>query len=125
MGSVSDRVLTLANEAAEAINDLGLGEKYVGIYAYSRHSPPPNIKAHPNVVVSVATAFIRGGYSVEELVEGWAAQGAVLGIRDYHDVHTWSRDLPLTRTRRRHQLPGGENPLLPPAGRPLHELRER
>jgi hypothetical protein len=29
----------------------------------------PIIKAHPNVVVSIATAFIRGGYSVEELVD--------------------------------------------------------
>jgi len=33
MGSVSDRALTLANDIAAAINDLGLGEKYVGMYA--------------------------------------------------------------------------------------------
>ena len=39
------------NEAANAINQLGLGAKYVGIYAYSRHSPPPNIRVHPNVIV--------------------------------------------------------------------------
>ena len=94
MGSVSDRALTLANDIAAAINDLGLGEKYVGMYAYNDHSPPPNIKAHPNVVISVATSFIRGGYSVEELVSGWQAQDAVLGIRDYHDVFAWSHDLP-------------------------------
>jgi hypothetical protein len=94
MGSVSDRALTLANDVAAAINDLGLGEKYVGMYAYNVHSPPPNIEAHPNVVISVATSFIRGGYSVEELVSGWQAQNAVLGIRDYHDVFAWSHDLP-------------------------------
>jgi hypothetical protein len=94
MGSVSDRALTLANEVAVAINDLGLGEKYVGMYAYNEHSPPPSIQAHPNVVISVATAFIRGGYSIEELVSGWQSQGAVLGIRDYHDVFAWSHDLP-------------------------------
>ncbi len=94
MGSVSDRALTLANDIAAAINDLGLGEKYVGMYAYNDHSPPPNIKAHPNVVISVATSFIRGGYSVEELVAGWQARDAVLGIRDYHDVFAWSHDLP-------------------------------
>jgi len=94
MGSVSDRALTLANDIAAAINDLGLGEKYVGMYAYNDHSPPPNIKAHPNVVISVATSFIRGGYSVEELVSGWQAHDAVLGIRDYHDVFAWSHDLP-------------------------------
>ena len=93
-GSVSDRALTLANDVAAAINDLGLGEKYVGMYGYNEHSPPPNIKAHPNVVISVATAFIRGGYSIEELVSGWQAQDAVIGIRDYHDVFAWSHDLP-------------------------------
>lgn len=94
LGTPSDRALTLANGIAAAINDLGLGEKYVGMYGYNDHSPPPGIKAHSHVVVSVATAFIRGGYSVEELVSGWQAQGAVLGIRDYHDVFAWSHDLP-------------------------------
>lgn len=94
MGSVSDRALTLANQIAAAINDLGLGEKFVGMYAYNQHSPPPSIDAHPNVVISVATSFIRGGYSAEELVSGWQGRGAVLGIRDYHDVFAWSHDLP-------------------------------
>lgn len=94
IGSPSDRALTLANAAAAAINDMGSGEKHVGMYAYNDHSPPPDIKAHPNVVISVATAFIRGGYSVEELVSGWQAQNAVPGIRDYHDVFAWSHDVP-------------------------------
>lgn len=94
IGSISDQALTLANEVAEAINDLGLGPKYVGIYGYNQHSPPPSIDVHPHVVVSVATAFIRGGYTIEELVEGWRARGAILGIRDYHDVFAWSHDRP-------------------------------
>ena len=94
MGSASDRALTLANDVAAAINDLEIGKKYVGMYAYNDHSPPPDIKAHPNVVISVATSFIRGGYSIEELVSGWQAQDAVIGIRDYHDVFAWSHDLP-------------------------------
>lgn len=94
MGSPSDRALTLANDVAQAINELGLGEKYVGMYAYNDHSPPPNIKADPHVVISIATSFIRGGYSVEELVSGWQAQNATIGIRDYHDVFAWSHDLP-------------------------------
>lgn len=94
MGSVSDRVVLLANEVAEAIDDLGYGEKYVGIYAYAGHSPPPNVEVHPKVVVSVATGFIRGGYTFEELLDGWSAKAPVLGIRDYHDVHTWSRAMP-------------------------------
>jgi hypothetical protein len=94
MGTASDRALTLANHVAVAINGLGLGDKYVGMYAYNDHSPPPNIKAHPKVVISVATSFIRGGYNIEELVSGWQAADAVLGIRDYHDVFAWSHDLP-------------------------------
>ncbi|MBM3892759.1 MAG: DUF4838 domain-containing protein, partial [Verrucomicrobia bacterium] len=93
-GSVSDRALTLANECAAAINQLGLGPKYVGIYAYNQHSPPPTIRVHPNVVVSVATSFIKGGFTVEKLVEGWQAKGATIGIREYHDVFPWSHDLP-------------------------------
>lgn len=94
LGSVSDRVLTLANQVAEAINAIGLGPKVVGIYAYNQHSPPPSIAAHPRVVVSVATSFIRGGYTLEDLIEGWSARGATLGIREYHDVFAWSHDLP-------------------------------
>lgn len=93
LGSVSDQAITLANELASEIQKTHPG-KLVGIYAYNYHSPPPNIKVHPNVVVSVATAFIKGGQSLDELLAGWAAKGAVLGIREYYSVNTWDRDLP-------------------------------
>jgi hypothetical protein len=94
MGSVSDRVVLLSNAVAEAINELGYGEKYVGIYAYNVHSPPPSVDVHPNVIVSIATAFIKGGYSFEELIEGWSKRAEIIGIRDYHDVHTWTQCMP-------------------------------
>ena len=84
----------MANDVAQAINALGHGPRYVGMYAYNEHSPPPAIAGHSNVIVNIATSFIRGGYSVAELVEGWRASGVTLGIRDYHDVFTWSHDLP-------------------------------
>lgn len=93
MGSISDRALTLANEVAEAISKK-FGDKYVGMYAYNLHSPPPNIKVHPNVIISVATAFIRGGYTVDQLIQGWANKGATIGIREYYGVNVWDRDLP-------------------------------
>ena len=48
----------LANEVALAVNREYPG-KFVGMYAYNYHSPPPNLRADPHVVVSVATAFIR------------------------------------------------------------------
>lgn len=94
MGSISDRALTLANEVAAAINELGLGEKYVGMYAYHQHSPPPNIPVHPNVIISVATAFLRGGYTLDQIIDGWAARGATLGIYDYFSVMAWDWNMP-------------------------------
>jgi hypothetical protein len=93
MGKVSDRALTLANEVAEAVTKK-YGDKFVGMYAYSEHSPPPTIQVHPRVIISVATAFVRGGYTVDQLLTGWAKQGATLGIREYYSVNTWDRDLP-------------------------------
>ncbi len=84
MGSVSDRVVLLANAVAEAINDLGLGPKYVGIYAYASHSPPPSVPVHPNVIVNVATGFIRGGYTADELIEQWGRAATMLGLREYY-----------------------------------------
>ncbi len=93
LGSISDRALMLANEVAEAVNQKQPGV-FVGMYAYSAHSPPPTLRVHPQAVISVATAFIRGGYTVEELMEGWSKRGATLGIREYFSVNTWDRDLP-------------------------------
>ena len=49
---------------------------------HNEHSPPPRLKVHPRVVVSVATGFIRGGYTVDQLLDGWHRQGAALGIRE-------------------------------------------
>src|SRR5690606_29243524 len=83
--SVSDRVVTLANEVAEAVNKK-YKNKYVSIYAYYKHSPPPTIPVHPRVAVGVATSFIQGGYSFEQLVKGWSDQGATVGVREYYSV---------------------------------------
>lgn len=94
MGGVSNRVLTLANDVAGAINGLGLGPKYVGMYAYNKHSAPPDIKAHPNVIVSATTAFIGGGFTFDQVVEGWKARGATVGVYDYLSVVDWDWNLP-------------------------------
>jgi len=93
VGSVSDQALYLANEVAAAVNVKYPG-RFVGMYAYNFHSPPPTIRAHPQVVISVATAFIKGGATIDELIGGWAEKGAKLGIREYYSVNTWDRDLP-------------------------------
>lgn len=94
MGTPSDRALILANAVARAINKLGLGEKYVGMYAYNEHSPPPSVKADPHVIISATTAFLRGGYTFDQIVEGWQAQGATMGVYDYLSVVAWDWNLP-------------------------------
>ena len=94
MGSISDRAVTLANEVAAAINELGLGDKFVGMYAYNRHSPPPSVKVHPKVVISATTAFITGGLSLQQIIDGWQKQGATLGIYDYFSVMAWDWNQP-------------------------------
>ncbi len=93
LGSISDRALTLANDVAAAVSAQYPG-KLVGMYAYNFHSPPPSIRVHPNVVISVATAFLRGGQTLEESLSGWRKQGATLGIREYYGVNVWDRDQP-------------------------------
>lgn len=93
MGSVSDRVVLLANQVATAL-EARLPGKTIGFYAYNRHSPPPTVRLHPNIVVSVATAFIRGGYTFDQLVEGWQKQGATIGVRGYFSVFVWDHDIP-------------------------------
>lgn len=104
-GSISDRALTLANEVAEAINALDLGDKYVGMYAYNLHGPPPTIAVHPRVIISVATGFLRGGYSLDEIIAGWREKGATLGIYDYFSVIAWDWNLPRrARGGRPHEL---------------------
>ncbi len=93
-GSVSDRVITLANEVATAINALGLGPKYVGLYAYNHHCAPPTVRVHPNVIPSATTAFITGGFTFDQVLKGWQAQGATMGVYDYLSVVDWDWNLP-------------------------------
>lgn len=93
IGSVTDRALLLANEVAEAVNAKHPG-RIIGMYAYNEHSPPPSIEAHPQVVIGIATGFIRGGYTMDQLLAGWEVKAKTLGIREYYSVNTWDRDLP-------------------------------
>ena len=53
-----------------------------------------DVRVQPRVVINVATAFIKGDYTVDQLLDGWQKQGATVGIREYYSVHPWDRDLP-------------------------------
>jgi len=95
IGTPSDRTVLIANTVAEYVN-ARFGQKYVGIYAYNEHSPAPTrVTVNPQVIVSFATSFIQGGFTVDELMQNWAAKGAkLLGIREYHSVVAWDLSRP-------------------------------
>jgi len=93
LGSVSNQVVTLANETAAALREAVPGKK-VGIYAYNEHSPAPSIRIDRDVIVSVATSFIRNGRNFDVIMRDWRDQGATLGVRDYFAVWAWDNDLP-------------------------------
>jgi hypothetical protein len=94
LGSVSDRVVTLVNEAAVTVRARHGRQKWISIYAYAAHAPPPHVQVDAQVVVNVATCMTTGGYTTDELIDGWRKQGAQLGIREYYGVYPWDRDLP-------------------------------
>src|SRR5688500_10291371 len=64
------------------------------MYAYNQHSAPPRVKVHPNVIPSATTAFIGGGFTFDQVVSGWQAQGASMGVYDYLSVVGWDWNLP-------------------------------
>jgi hypothetical protein len=96
LGSVSDRVFSLANTVAREVAEKFPG-KMVGCLAYNQHSEPPSFKLEPNVYVQLTAGFIRGRYSHDELLELWPKACANLGFYEYFSVWLWDFD----------KLPGG------------------
>lgn len=96
IGPPSDLALTLANAVGEALERAYPDEaRYVAMYAYNQHSAPPTIEAHPRVIINAATAFIKGGRTIEQIIDGWQGQGVQrFGIREYYSVIHWDKDLP-------------------------------
>lgn len=88
LGTPTDRAIILANEAADAVSQAFPG-KYVALYAYNQHSPAPSkgIAVRPNVIINIATMFIRGGNSVEQQIDAWSPRAAI-GIREYYYAGT-------------------------------------
>lgn len=84
VGRPSEQAVFIANKVAEAVVEEFGEVKYVGMYGYSHHSPPPRMDVHPNVIVSLATGFIRGGYTFDRMLEGWGERAQKLGIRDFY-----------------------------------------
>jgi hypothetical protein len=96
LGSISDRVFGLANDAARAVAKEHPG-KMVGLLAYNQHCEPPSFALEPNVYVQLTAGFIRGRYTFEELLELWPQKCGNMGYYEYFSVWLWDFD----------QLPGG------------------
>lgn len=93
MGSITDRVLTAANEVAAMLAER-FPDKYAAFYAYNRHAPAPSGRVAARVIVSVATAYLPKGLEPEPLMRSWSERGARLGVREYWGVYQWHRSLP-------------------------------
>jgi len=94
LGSISDRVVTLANHVAAGLEAAG-HHTLVSFYAYSTHQEAPSIKVHPNISIGVATAFRKAGTTLEQTIANWAAAGAkTFGIREFYSVFVWDRNVP-------------------------------
>lgn len=94
IGPPHERAALLANTVAAAVTEHLGKDRFVGMYAYNYHAEPPSFDLHPNVIISTATAFIKGGQPIKDIIAGWSARKATIGIREYYSVNTWDRDLP-------------------------------
>lgn len=87
LGSITDQVMYLTNYVADAIAaDFNLDGKYVCVYAYSYHSQPPSSDVADNVLVQATTLYIRDGFTYPEILAGWGAKNAKLGVREYFNL---------------------------------------
>ncbi|KKK93069.1 hypothetical protein LCGC14_2696570, partial [marine sediment metagenome] len=92
---ITDKVFGLCNEVARVVATEYPG-RYVGVYSYSAYSSIPSIDLEPNILAQIATEFNQSGLNIKQRIEGMAAKGIALGIRDYYDVNVWYRDKPPT-----------------------------
>ncbi|MCM8759356.1 MAG: DUF4838 domain-containing protein, partial [Candidatus Omnitrophica bacterium] len=94
IGSVSDRVFSLANHVAKEVAKQ-FPKRYVSLLAYNEHAAVPSIELEPNVyVVVVPYGFQRTGYSGDELIEMWGKKTKFFGLYDYWSIPDWNNDMP-------------------------------
>lgn len=92
MGSVSDRVFGMANEAAKALQKAYPGQnKMVGVLSYNAHWDPPSFALEPNVHVQLS-GLGQGKYTSAERDEIWPQRSKNLGFYEYFSVWLWSYD---------------------------------
>jgi hypothetical protein len=93
MGSITNRAVTLANEAQKAADAAGRGLR-VCTLAYYKHAPPPTVTVHPRVVVVVSESA-RRGLDLDQLLMGWKRAGVRdLGVYLGLSIYQFDLDLP-------------------------------
>jgi len=95
LGTITDQVVGLANEVAEAVNARFRRPIYIHIYMYDAYAAPPTIQVHPMLIVEQAQWYNTTGYTYDELWERWRKQGVRTGgAYEYLDVFQASLGLP-------------------------------
>ncbi len=90
LGSVSDRVFDMANEAARAVRQR-YPDKMVGLYSYNAHWDPPARPLEANVHVLLA-ALGQGERTAAERDALWPQRCRNLGFYEYFSVWLWNYD---------------------------------
>jgi hypothetical protein len=85
-------MVIIANRVSHALVKAGR-PTVPAFYAYNEHAPPPRLFLSSPTIVSVTRKYLRGLDPIDVLI-GWGAQGAALGVRDYWSVFSWDYDLP-------------------------------
>ena len=94
IGSISNRVFTLANATAKAVA-AEFPDGHVSLFAYHVHADVPSIPLEPNVYVTVIPyAFQRTEMSPEQLLAAWGRKVNRMSLYNYWSIPDWSHDLP-------------------------------
>jgi hypothetical protein len=92
LGSISTRMIVIANHVAEAIHDQ-FPDKWIGVLAYADTALPPDVKVNPQVVVCCATQ-LSGSVPIEKRLAGWHEKAKYVGVYDYYAVAQWHVSMP-------------------------------
>ncbi|MEO6906566.1 MAG: DUF4838 domain-containing protein [Abditibacteriaceae bacterium] len=93
LGTTSNRIFGMANEAAKAVEKAFPGQhKMVGLLSYNMYYDPPSFKMEPNVHIQLSSIGVNPKYSSEERLKSWAQRSHNLGVYEYYSVFAWSQD---------------------------------
>lgn len=93
LGSYSDIIFGLANEAARAVQKEFPGQnKMLGTLAYNHTYEPPSFKLEPNVHVALTSAGVGGELTEFERFYTWRERSSNLGSYEYYSVWAWTED---------------------------------